>query len=134
MSRAAKSAFAETGTAVIHYFAAPSLAARQKFAEIEVMHRFATMAALCAAGLIASASPAETPRGWTIGPVHFTDSPSTGVSAVFVLFDDRRRSCATFGYGDNTAAEEAATKIKAALTTVKAVSCSPAPPSSPPPK
>ena len=99
------------------------------------MYRFATMAVLFAAALITSAMPAETPRGWTIGPVHFTDSPSTGVSAVFVLFDDRRRSCATFGYGDSTVAEDAAKQIKAALATVKAVSCFPPPPNaSPPPK
>jgi hypothetical protein len=97
------------------------------------MYRFATMAVLFAAALIASAAPAETPRGWTIGPVHFTDSPSTGVTAVFVLFDDRRRSCATFGYEDSATAEVAATQIKAALATVKAVSCF-APPPTPPPK
>jgi hypothetical protein len=92
------------------------------------MYRLATIAVLFAAALITSAAPAETPRGWTIGPVHFTDSPSTGVSAVFVLFDDRRRSCATFGYEDSTTAEGAATQIKAALATVKTVSCFPPPP------
>ncbi|MGP0088500.1 MAG: hypothetical protein ACLPKB_00830 [Xanthobacteraceae bacterium] len=92
------------------------------------MYRFATMALLLAAALITSAAPAETPRGWTIGPVHFTDSPSTGVSAVFVLFDDRRRSCATFGYEDSAVAESAAKQITAALATVKAVSCTPPPP------
>ena len=97
------------------------------------MYRFATLAALLATGLIASEVPAETPRGWMIGPVHLTDSPSTGVSAVFVLFDDRRRSCATFGYADSAAAERAATQVKAALATVKAVSCSAPPPNSPPP-
>src|ERR1700674_1920381 len=99
------------------------------------MYRFATMALLFAAALITSAVPAQTPRGWTIGPVHFTDSPSTGVSAAFVLFDDRRRSCATFGYQDSAAAEGAATQIKAALATVKTVSCFQPPPSAaPPPK
>ena len=92
------------------------------------MYRFATMVVLFAAALITSAVPAQTPRGWTIGPVHFTDSPSTGVSAVFVLFDDRRRSCATFGYEDSASAEGAATQIKAALATVKTVSCFPPPP------
>lgn len=95
------------------------------------MYRFATVAVLLAAALITSATPAETPHGWTIGPVHFTDSPSTGVTAVFVLFDDRRRSCATFGYEDSTVAEGAAKQLTAALATVKAVSCAPPPP--PPP-
>jgi hypothetical protein len=97
------------------------------------MHRFATVAALFATALITSAAPAETPRGWTIGPVHFTDSPSTGVSAVFVLFDDRRRSCATLGYEDSAVAESAAKQITAALATVKAVSCTPPPPPPPSP-
>ena len=96
------------------------------------MYKLATTVVLFAAALIASAEPAETPRGWTLGPVHFADSPSTGVNAVFVLFDDRRRSCATFGYQDSATAEGAAAQIKAALATVKAVSCSP-PPRPPPP-
>jgi hypothetical protein len=98
------------------------------------MYRFATIALLFAAALITNAVPAETPRGWTLGPVHFTDSPSTGVSAAFVLFDDRRRSCATFGYADSAAAESAATQLKAALATVKSVSCFQPPPTPPPPK
>jgi len=94
---------------------------------LDLMYRLATTAALFAAALITSAAPAETPRGWTIGPVHITDSPGTGVSAAFVLFDDRHRSCATFGYEDIATAEGAATQLKAALATVKAVSCFPPP-------